>query len=110
MKARPIIIAGIIAFIGMLAWSFLGYTMVTTVPRDQFGDALRKQQDVALNSQMTRPAEPLPLALRTRFLKQTFRASAGIMEDRSDVLILNSGVAISNAQRMFEETVLAMSR
>ena len=90
MKTRPIIIAGILAFIGVVAWSLLAFAIVTTVPSDQFGDTLQKQQDIALNSQMTRAPEPLPLALRIRFRKQTPRGSTGIM-NRSDVFILNSG-------------------
>ena len=91
MKTRPIIILGIVAFIGVVAWTLAAFTTMRTVPSEQFADTLRKRRDITMHSRMTQAPQPLPLALRIRFPKQGSRASTGIMMDRSDVFILNSG-------------------
>ena len=90
MKTRPIIILGIVAFIAAIAWSLLASTKVTSIPSDQFGDTLRKLPEITMSSQTTGGPQPLPLALRIRFPKQTSQGSLGF-PDRSDVYVLNSG-------------------
>ena len=89
MKTRPIIILGIVAFIGLMAWALLAFTEVTPVPSGRFADTLRKQPEITIASQVTRAPGSLPFALRIRFPKQTSKGATGFI-DRSDVYTLNS--------------------
>lgn len=90
MNIRPYTLLGIVACVEMLAWFLPAFIKATKVPSDQFGDTLRKQPAITVNSQTTRAPEALPLALRIRFPKQASRGSSGFV-DRSDVYTLNSG-------------------
>lgn len=91
MKTRKIITLGIIAFVAVVALTFLYSPKITSIPSDQFYDTLRKQKEIQMSSQMTGAPQPLPLALRILFPKNSSGGSIGF-PDRSDILVLNDDI------------------